>query len=204
MDDISFIHNAWNTCLELAKDRNYVVDENYYKLNETEFKYLYNENKLDIVCSKENNNIEKKKLYIKFLLYHKIKPSYIKEVINEIKEQIDMKDLELILVLKIKPNNTILKLQRDINLGLFQIMWCKKLQFNPIKHELVPKHTKISETEADKLLINYNLKNKFQLPIILREDVISQYYNYQQGDIIKITNTATSLNKEYIFYRCVK
>ena len=42
------------------------------------------------------------------------------------------------------------------------------------------------------------------LPIILKDDVISQYYNYQQGDIIKITNTASSLNKEYIFYRCVK
>ena len=83
-------------------------------------------------------------------------------------------------------------------------MWCKKLQFNPTKHELVPKHSKISEEDADKLLVKYNLKNKFQLPIILRDDVISQYYNYQQGDIIKITNTASSLNKEYIFFRFIK
>ena len=61
----------------ITKDRNYVVDENYYKLNETEFKYLYNENKLDIVCSKENNNIEKK-LYIKFIKSQD-KTSYIRK-----------------------------------------------------------------------------------------------------------------------------
>ena len=83
-------------------------------------------------------------------------------------------------------------------------MWCKKLQFNPIKHELVPIHKKITENEISELISKYNLKNKFQLPIILKEDVIARYYNYQTGDVIKITNTISSLNKDYIFYRCVK
>ena len=109
MDEISFIRNAWNTCLELAEDRKYIINENYYKLNNKKFKHLLNENKLDIICSKKDD--KNKKIYIKFLLNHKIKPSYIKEVIGEIKEKIDIASIELILVLKSKPNNTILKLQ---------------------------------------------------------------------------------------------
>ena len=83
-------------------------------------------------------------------------------------------------------------------------MWCKQLQINPTKHEYVPKHTKLSIKEGEQLLKKYSLASKYQLPLLLKDDVIARYYNYKYGDIIKITNTISSANTGYEYFRCVK
>ena len=82
-------------------------------------------------------------------------------------------------------------------------MWCKQLQFNVTKHILVPNHIKLDENEENFIIKKYNLKSKFQLPIILKNDPISRYYNYQSGDIIKIIKeyNETSFTTSY---RCVR
>lgn len=206
MDEINFLFNAWKTCLEMARDRGYVINNNYNSINYAEFKYLLQDknHNIDIICDTNKIN-ESKILYIKFIPGIRIKPSSIKEVFEEIKNKINSnKELELTIILKNEPNNSILKLQHDDSYGKIQILWCKKLQFNITKHELVPKHTKLNDDDSNKLLERYSLQSKFQLPILLRDDPVSKYYNFQNGDIIKITNTKTSHNEKYIFYRCVR
>jgi DNA-directed RNA polymerase subunit H (RpoH/RPB5) len=205
MDEPTFMYNAWKTCLEMAKDRAYHLDDTYNKITITDFRHmLQNNNNIDIICNSNENN-PNKMLYIKFILTLRVKPSSIKEIIDEINTKIsDDKQLELTIVLKSEPNNSILKLQKDKTLGNMQIMWCKKLQFNITQHELVPEHTKLTEEEYIKIVQNYNIVSKVQLPTLLKTDTISQYYNYKTGDIIKITNTGTSQNSGYIFYRCVR
>ena len=206
MDEVTFLYNAWRTCLEMASDRGYIINKSYNSINYSEFKFLLQDknHNIDIIC--DNNSINSSKiLYIKFILGLRIKPSSIKEVFEEIKNKIsDDKELELTIILKNEPNNSILKLQQDQSYGKIQILWCKKLQFNITKHELVPKHEKLNEYDSERLLERYSLQSKFQLPILLRDDPVSKYYNYQNGDIIKITNTKTSQNEKYIFYRCVR
>ena len=54
-------------------------------------------------------------------------------------------------------------------------MWCKQLQFNITKHMLVPNHIKLDEDEENFIIQKYNLKSKFQLPLILKNDPISRY-----------------------------
>ena len=66
------------------------------------------------------------------------------------------------------------------------------------------KKVKLSEEDSFNILKRYNLTNKSQLPVLLKDDVISKYYNYNTGDIIEITNTNTSQNGNYKFYRCVR
>jgi len=135
----------------------------------------------------------------------RIKPSNIKEILQDIKTKINNEtNIEILFVLKSRPNNSILKLENEFNNLDIQIMWCKQLQFNITKHEYVPKHEKLSEEESKIILKRYHLQSKSQLPCILYNDVIVRYYNFKPGDILKITNTSNSQNKNYEFYRCVK
>lgn len=200
MDEVTYVRNAWNTALQIAQDREYCIPDEYNKLSEADFKHLFSEKNLDISSQKEN-----KSLYIKFLLSSRTKPSTLKDIVDEIKNLVDKNNkLEVIIVLKTKPNNSILKLEKDKDYNFIQIMWCKQLQINPTKHEYVPKHTKLSIKEGEQLLKKYSLSSKYQLPLLLKDDVIARYYNYKSGDIIKITNTISSANTGYEYFRCVK
>ena len=206
MDETQFLFNSWKTCLEIANDRGFKVDDNYNKVSINEFKFMINDkdSNIDIICYEHEKDVNHM-IYIKFILALKIKPSSIKDIYEEINDKIsDTKKVDIILILKSKPNNSILKLQKDKSYTNIQIYWCKQLQFNVTKHELVPIHKKLCEEDSKDVLKRYSLTGKHQLPLLLKDDVISKYYNFKSGDIIEITHTNTSQNREYTFYRCVR
>jgi DNA-directed RNA polymerases I, II, and III subunit RPABC1 len=201
MDEITYLRNSWNTVLELIHDRNYSLDSIYNELGNEEFKYLIQNNKLNIIAKNNFNDIT----YVKFILTSKVKTSAIKEIAAEINEKCkDFNNINLLFILKSKPNTALMKLEKDSSLGLIQIMWCKYLQINPTKHTLVPTHTKLTSEEITSLLEKYSIKKPSQLPIILRSDPIARYYKYNVGDIIKITGSLSSSNVKYNNYRYVK
>lgn len=88
-----------------------------------------------------------------------------------------------------------------LNLNI-EVRTLASLQFNIMKHVLVPKHELIkSKAEIDDIMAKYKLKSKFQLPIILKTDPVAKWLGLKNGDIVKITrNSPTS--GEYIMYRC--
>ena len=49
MDEINQSYNAFKTILELCKDRNYIVPDDYGDINFETFKYLYL-NKIRYIC----------------------------------------------------------------------------------------------------------------------------------------------------------
>jgi DNA-directed RNA polymerase subunit H (RpoH/RPB5) len=200
IDEVHFIRNAWNTCLEMITDRGFNVDNNFYEVSDADFKYMISEKKIDIYSKNPDN----KAIYIKFFLNNKIKPSSIKAVIDEIKQECEHSKLDLVIVLKQKPNNTFLKIEKDKSFNNIQLMYLKQLQFNITKHSLVPTHTKCSEEEVNDVMKRFGITSKTQLPVILRDDPVARYYNYKSGDVIRITNTNRPMNSNYIFYRHVK
>lgn len=201
MDEITYLKNSWNTVLEMINDRKYNLDSIYNDLGDEEFKYLIQNNKLNIIAKNDQNDI----MYVKFILTSKVKSSVIKEISLEINEKCkNFNNINLLFVLKTKPHTSLMKLEKDSKMGNIQIMWCKYLQINPTKHILVPTHTKLSEEDGKLLVAQYSLKNKTQLPLILRSDPISRYYDYNAGDIIKIKGSLSSTNPRYNNYRCVK
>tara|TARA_B100000524_G_scaffold334403_1_gene222931 strand:- start:421 stop:1020 length:600 start_codon:yes stop_codon:yes gene_type:complete len=199
MDEVEVLQHCWHTCLELIKDRNYDYDDVYNNLSDEEFKYLISSNNLNII-GKNLNNV----LYIKFITLNKIKSSYIKDTINDIRKKIGNISNDIILVLKAKPTSIISKIEKDKDFPNIQIMHIKQLSFNPTKHCLVPKHSKISENEVNKIFNRYSINSKNQLPIILKEDPIVRYYNFSVGDVIKIDTCLGSYNTNYNNYRCVR
>ena len=69
------------------------------------------------------------------------------------------------------------------------------------KHEFVSKHSKINDSEVEKLLIKYNISKK-QLPKILKNDPAIKDFNLKSGDIVKIIRKSPTAG-ESIYYRVV-
>ena len=95
--------------------------------------------------------------------------------------------------------------QKDVLLqeqqGFIQFFLTRELMYNPMKHELVPKHKKMTEEEIKKLMEETQLKSKNQLPLIQKQDIIARWLGLYPGDIVKITRY-TETSGKYYYYRC--
>lgn len=93
------------------------------------------------------------------------------------------------------------ELQLQEKKGFIQIFLTKELLYNPTKHELVPKHKKLSPEAAETLVNDLQLKSKNQLPFIQKQDIIARWLGLQPGEIVKITRY-TETSGKYYYYRC--
>jgi len=194
-------YNAFCTLLEMLEDRKYNIPDEYKQIDINTFNYLYNNKKADIFINCHLN--EEKKIYIKFI-YDSYKPSIIKDYIFDINNDFlgNEKD-KLILVFNKKPNNSILKINKEKEFNIVDIFWIDILQFNITKHEFVPKHELLEQDELNILMKKYNITNLLQFPIILRSDPIIKYYDFSPGRVCKITRPSiTSYN--HVYYRYIK
>jgi DNA-directed RNA polymerase subunit H (RpoH/RPB5) len=85
--------------------------------------------------------------------------------------------------------------------GILQYFHINELLFNPTKHELVPKHRKLSNEEAKEIMDKYMIKTKLQMPFILHTDTIAKWIGLKQGDLVEITRYNENSGKSY-YYRC--
>ena len=84
---------------------------------------------------------------------------------------------------------------KEFKIELFQV---DELQYNITKHYLVPKH-EVHHKKGTKECIKFKKMYSDNFPILLRNDPISRFYDYEKGDIIKITNSLG-----YVSFRIVK
>ena len=118
MDESAFIYNAWRSCLELAQARGYIIGKNYLDITKADLIHLQsNKNQLSIdIISNENKIDNDKCIYIKFILSLRIKPSNIKEILQDIESKIDSsKKLRYYLYLKVVLTIQFLKLKMNIH-----------------------------------------------------------------------------------------
>jgi len=85
--------------------------------------------------------------------------------------------------------------------GMLQYFQIKQLMFNPTKHELVPKHTKLNTTEVAEIMSKYMIKSKLSMPIILHNDPVAKWLGLKQGDIVMIDRYNENSGISY-YYRC--
>jgi DNA-directed RNA polymerase subunit H (RpoH/RPB5) len=87
--------------------------------------------------------------------------------------------------------------------GTLQYFHIKNLLFNPTKHVLVPKHTKISGDDVTEMMEKYMIKSKIQIPYILHNDPIAKWLGLKQGDVIKIDRMNENSGLSYYYRVCV-
>ena len=74
------------------------------------------------------------------------------------------------------------------------------LQFNILKHTLVPKHRKLTEDEKNAIFKKYNITDEKQIPNISRFSPVSLVIGLRPGELCEITRPSkTSITS--LFYR---
>ena len=87
-------------------------------------------------------------------------------------------------------------LSKTSDMGLtIEVFQAEDLQYNITKHALVPAHIKIPKDEQKKFRELYGVN----IPILLRTDPVSKFYNFEKGEIVKIVR-----RNGYISYRVVR
>lgn len=139
----------------------------------------------------------------------------LKDVVKEFKDADDLMDIvakyyntrNFILVVNDMPSSASMSaltaVDKELNAigGMFQVFQMKELMYNPSKHELVPKHEKLSDQDVRQCMEQYMIKSKSQLPIIHRTDVMAKWLGLRHGDVVKITRY-NETSGEYFYFRC--
>jgi DNA-directed RNA polymerase subunit H (RpoH/RPB5) len=199
------IFKSRNTILELLDDQFYNTKE-YEGFSINEIDAMVSNNQLDMLISNDKNQ---KKTYIKYYLNAKqIRPTVLDEIIEDlfVIENVLTKNDTLIIIIEDEPNDTILTKLRYLydNEGYFVIIHnIKRLQFNILKHKLVPSGYILDENEIEEMKKKYNIKELKQLPEISRFDPQALAMCVRPGQVC-IFNRESVTAMFYNYYRiCV-
>lgn len=203
------IYKSRNTILELLEEQGFDKKENDgFTINEIDA--MYSGNQLDMELYHTENG---KKVYVKYSLSSKhiarARPSAIDDVVEDLFsiENILTKNDTLIIIVDDEPNDTLIAKLKFIfeHDGIFVVVHnIKRLQYNILKHALVPKCFILNDTEIEELKKKYSLKSLNQLPEISRFDPQALAMCVRPGQICRFErDSVTAL--DYDYYRiCIQ
>jgi DNA-directed RNA polymerase subunit H (RpoH/RPB5) len=195
--------------LEQLESRDYNVDD-YSQFSITEVDAMFTNSQLDMLIQHKTDG---SKLYVKY----NVSPTQTTKQINKttldniiedlfsIEEVLQKKDT-LIIVMDDEPNDTILEKLRYLydRDGIFVILHnIQRLQFNILKHALVPYMRVLKDDEVREVMQKYNIQNTKQFPEISRFDPQALAVGVRPGNVCYIARESpTAL--VYDYYRiCV-
>jgi DNA-directed RNA polymerase subunit H (RpoH/RPB5) len=199
------VYKSRKTVLELMEKKEFDIHE-YDSFNINEIDAMYSNHQLDMLLTNEKT---KQKAYIKYYLTAKqMKPDSLDNIIEDLFEidNVLTKGDILVVIVEDEPNDTIItkvKYLYDRN-GIFVVIHnMKRLQFNILKHKLVPNCEILNETEVEELKKKYQMNNVKQLPEISRFDPQALAICLRPGEVCKFNRDSITAMK-YDYYRvCV-
>jgi DNA-directed RNA polymerase subunit H (RpoH/RPB5) len=209
---ISQIYQSRKNVLELMDRQGFDVT-GYANFSVSEINAMKQNNQLDMlleqkVDSSSEKSPENRKVYIRYYLAKTIRPANLQEMIDDLyvlTETLKKQDT-LYIIIKDNVNETLINELKDIweRDGIFIVIESiKSLQFNILKHILVPEHNVISEDEVKTIMTRYNITDKVQFPDISRFDPVARAIGLRPGQvchIVRPSKTAITTN----YYRiCV-
>jgi len=201
----SYIYKSRKNILELMEKQGYNIND-YSNFSINEVNSMKQNNQLDMLLEKTEENTltkRKNKIYISYYLTKMIRPSNIQEMIDDLfnLEEVLTKDDTLFIIIKDEINDTIISELKQIweKDGIFIVIEnIKRLQFNILKHSLVPEHIIITNNEIDDVMKKFNISNKFEFPDISRFDPVARVIGLRPGDVCKIIRSSkTAINTNY-------
>jgi DNA-directed RNA polymerase subunit H (RpoH/RPB5) len=198
------IYNSRKILLEILQERGFNITK-YSNFGITEIGILLENNQLDMLLENDNT---RKKIYVKFYINKLIKPQNIYDIVEDlfhIETILEKKD-DLMIIIKDEPNDTMIENIKDIWVSeniYVSLLNIKRLQFNILKHCLVPKHTLLSLDEKEAFMKKYNIMDKTQIPDISFFSPVSLVLGIRPGDVVKIVRSSrTAIQAD--FYRICK
>ena len=201
---IDLIYKSRKFILEILESQNFNTSE-YNDFSIHEIHAMEQSNQLDLLISREEPT--KKKIYIKYHLEKTLRLNNIQEFIEDlyVLENILTKNDDLIIIIKDEPNDTLIRIIKDLweQDGYYiRIIYIKRLQFNILKHVLVPKHIILNDREIEAFKLRYNIAKDMKglLPTISRFSPVGLAIGIRPGDVCRIErNSKTAINTD--FYR---
>jgi DNA-directed RNA polymerases I, II, and III subunit RPABC1 len=201
------VYKSRKYLLEMLEEQGYNISD-YKDFSIHEIHAMYQSNQLDLLL--ERTEPTKKKAYIKYHLAKTLRLNNINEYIEDLfsLENILSKEDDLVIIIKDEPNDTLLRNLKDIwaQEGYYvRIINIKRLQYNILKHSLVPKHIILGEEEIRNFKKVYNLNDNLEdlIPDISRFSPVGIAIGIRPGQVCKIErNSKTALNS--MFYRVCK
>ena len=215
---ISSIYKSRNIILEMMASQNYNTDE-YNGFNINDINSMYNNKQLDMMLEKKDDEekeqkedlgegVRKMKTYILYYLAKTLRPQNLQEIVDDLfhVEEVLTKEDTLCIIVKDEINETITNYLKHIweqdNIFII-IINLKRLQFNILKHVLVPNHRIMTPTEVIKMKERYNIMDDAQLPDISRFDPVAQVIGIRPGQICEIIRPSkTAISSKYYRICC--
>ena len=198
--EIESLFKSRKILLELLKDRGFNVKD-YEGSSVNEIDSMHKSKQLDMLVERP----DKKRAYIKYHISKSLRTQNIYEYIEdlfELEKLLEKKD-DLIIIQRDEPNEPLKQLLRNIwaqdkvYITVFNI---KRLQFNIMKHHLVPPHRTLTLDEENDFREKYNIKNDTDIPDISRFSPVAMVIGIRPGEICEITRPSrTSITTK--FYR---
>ena len=136
------IYKSRKHLLEILNERGFNIT-NYENLSISEISILAETEQLDMLLHNEKTN---KKIYVKYYINKVLKAQNVYDIVEDLfhLENILTKKDDLMIITKDEPNDTLIQTIKDIwmseNIYIAAVN-IKRLQFNILKHDLVPKHS---------------------------------------------------------------
>jgi DNA-directed RNA polymerase subunit H len=204
---ISQIYQSRKIVLELMDNQGFDIT-GYSNFSVSEVNAMKHSNQLDMLLETKKDKINdnpsnNKKIYIRYYLAKTIRPSNIQEMIDDLfvlTETLNKNDT-LYIIIKGNVNETLINEMKDIweRDGIFIVIESIKcLQFNILKHILVPEHKVMTEDEVNIVMTKYNITDKIQFPDISRFDPVSRAIGIRPGQVCHILRPSkTAITADY-------
>lgn len=199
---ISKLSTSRKVLLAQLESQGYNI-ENYNEFSINELHIMHNNKQIDMLVSNETGN----KIYVKYYLGRSLRPQNIHDFIDDLfnLESILNKNDTLIIITKDKSSRDTLIAEvkqlwaeESIYINIIDIM---SLQFNVLEHEMVPKHTKLTEEKIVEFKKRYNVLDNSNIPEISRFDPVAIAIGLRPGDICEIVRPSiTSITGNYYRY----
>ena len=200
---VSDIYRSRINILDILQDRGFNVND-YNGTSINEINILHEHEQLDLLLTNEKTN---KKVYVKYYIEKKIRPvnvyDYVEELFNT--ENILSTQDDLIIVAKDKPNDSLIKAINNLYKtdGIYvNIFYIKHYLYNILKHDLVPPHRILSETEKKSIEKKYNITNDSQFPEISRFDPVAVAIGLRPYELCEIKRSTPTAMTDYYYRLC--
>lgn len=200
------IYKSRNTILELLDTQEYNTDD-YMGFSINEIDAMLTNSQLDMLLT---HRTDERKVYVKYYFTNKqttrqIKPQVLDDIIEDLYsiEEILTKKDTLIIIIDDEPNDTILAKMKYLydHDGIFVVLHnIQRLQFNILKHSLVPNISILNDKDVDELKQKFNFKDLSQLPEISRFDPQALVIGLRPGQICRIDRDSVTA-MDYSYYR---
>ena len=199
---ISKFYTSLNTLLDILENQGYDVSE-YKGMSIQQAAIMYKTGQSDLLLTGP-----KGKVFVKYQLGVSLKVNALETMIETFYEigtddagnPILTKEDQLIIIVKDEPNDTMrYKLSRLFSdRGIFvTVLNLKRLQYNILEHEVVPKHTVLIEEEKQSIMKLYSIDDK-QFPEISRYDPVAMLIGLRPGMVCCIDRKSkTAVTSKY-------